>query len=314
MKKNSGDRSRQRAAIYCKLIGLSFHAPSFSGLLSSPTLKLMAASSTSAHPIQILREYVTAFEAAITLCLADPKTKPVHRLRTMTRRIEAQLALLDLLPGIPDHTKLARKTKRILKKVRRAAGEVRDLDVQMDLIQSIAKEKPTLKITKEADRLHSRLEEDRKESAAKLLHLLQQQRSDLAPLLEDLLNSLKPADHLSLGSSQLTNLAKSWFHNNLPPTRDRETDNPDHLHSMRKVAKLTRYLAENAPKEARTTRRLAQSFEDLQQSGGEWHDWLVLAEIGKKKLGSSSALTLEFSDRSNIALAAYKQHLRKVLS
>lgn len=274
----------------------------------------MAASSTSAHPIRTLREYVTALEAAITLCLADPKTKPVHRLRTTTRRIEAQLALIDLLPGTPDHTKLARKTRRILKKLRRAAGEVRDLDVQMDLIESIADERPTREITKDSDRLRSDFKEDRKESEKELLHLLQQQKSDLAPLLEDLLDALEPVEELSLTSAQLTTLAKDWFHANIPPARDGVEDDTDHLHAIRKIAKLTRYLAENAPKEAATARRLAQSFEDLQQSGGEWHDWLVLAEIAEKKLGPSSLLVTELSNRRASALQMYKEHLHQMLS
>ena len=273
----------------------------------------MTASSTSAHPIRTLREYVTALEAAVTLCLADPKTKPVHRLRTMTRRIEAQLSLLDLLPGIPDHAKLARKTRRILKKLRRAAGEVRDLDVQMDLIASIADEKPTREITKDSDHLRSSLKEDRRELEKNLLHLLEQQKSDLAPLLEDLLDALKPAEELSLTSTRLTTIAKDWFGANVPSAREGEENDTDHLHTIRKIAKLTRYLAENAPNQAKAARKLAQSFEELQQSGGEWHDWLVLAEIAEKKLGSSPLVT-ELSNRSAAALTAYKKHLHGMLS
>ncbi|QNI37391.1 CHAD domain-containing protein [Edaphobacter albus] len=275
--------------------------------------KLMAASSTSAHPIRTLREYITTLGAAITLCLVDPNTKHVHRLRTTTRRIEAQLALLDLLPGIPDHAKLARKTKRSLKKLRRAAGEVRDLDVQMDLIQSIADEKPTQEITKDSESLRSNLKKNRKRSATKLRRLLQKEKLELTLLLKDLLDALKSAEVLSLSSAQLKNLAKNWFHTNLPVVSDGEADAPDHLHDIRKVAKLTRYLAENAPKKARATRQLAQSFEDLQQSGGDWHDWLVLAEIAKKELGSSSPLVTELSNRSHAALAAYKEHLHRML-
>lgn len=274
----------------------------------------MAVSSTSAHPIQTLREYITALEAAITLCLADPKTKPVHRLRTMTRRIEAQLALLTLLPEIPDHDKLARKTKRILKKLRRAAGNVRDIDVQIDLIQSIADEKPTREITKDSKQLQDDLEKERKRSATRLLDTLDQRQSGVTLPLEDLLDTLESAENLSLSSTQITKLAKSWFKTSLPPARNGDTDDPDHLHTIRKQAKLARYIAENAPKEARATRRFAQSFEDLQQSGGEWHDWLVLAEIAEKKLGSSSPLTSELSERSKIALGAYLQHLHTMLS
>src|SRR5215468_252577 len=90
---------------------------------------------TTAHPIDTLRQYITELEAAILLCLDDPAKKPVHRLRTMTRRIEAQIALFEMLHVPKVYSKEARDARRLLKKIRRAAGEVRDLDVQRDNIE-----------------------------------------------------------------------------------------------------------------------------------------------------------------------------------
>src|ERR1700750_895759 len=79
-------------------------------------------SSASAHPIRTLREQITTLEGAIVLCLAQSKAKAVHQLRTTTRRIEGQFAMLELIPGVPKHDKPARKARRILKRLRRAAG------------------------------------------------------------------------------------------------------------------------------------------------------------------------------------------------
>src|ERR1017187_7315792 len=92
----------------------------------------------SAHPIQVLRDATTSLDAAILLCLADPEKSAVHRLRTTTRRIEAQLALLSMLPGLPPHEDEQRKVLRLIKKLRRSAGKVRDIDVQRDLIRDQA--------------------------------------------------------------------------------------------------------------------------------------------------------------------------------
>ena len=93
----------------------------------------MAADTTC--PVDVLREHTTELEAALTVCLADPGHKPVHRLRTETRRIEAQLLLLAEIPTIPEHRKQAEGMRRALRRIRRAAGELRDFDVQGKLLE-----------------------------------------------------------------------------------------------------------------------------------------------------------------------------------
>jgi CHAD domain-containing protein len=271
----------------------------------------MANSTTSAYPIRSLREQVTALEAAITLCLADPHEKPVHKLRTTTRRIEAQLALLEVISNVPDHGKAAREAKRMLKKVRRAAGEVRDIDVQLDLIKSVQEDAPR-SMESAAGKLSRKLEADREDFSWKLAKLLRRRQSDLARPLEEILETLEPVEDLSLSGSELASLTRRWFAENAPPEPRQGADDPDYLHSIRKVAKLTRYIAENAPKQAKRPRSLAESFERLQQSGGEWHDWLVLSQIASDKLSEASPLTKALSDRSRTALAAYRQHLQEM--
>lgn len=96
------------------------------------------------YPVQVLREHLSGLEAAITVCLADPDHKPVHKLRTETRRVEALLALLALIPDLPDHQKEAEATQRALTKLRRAAGKVRDLDVHRKMLESFADEEDEL--------------------------------------------------------------------------------------------------------------------------------------------------------------------------
>jgi len=86
-------------------------------------------------PVQVLREHTTALEAAISVCMADPDHKPVHKLRTETRRVEAELLLLSQLPEVPEHRKEADVLLKQLKLLRRAAGEVRDLDVHLKILE-----------------------------------------------------------------------------------------------------------------------------------------------------------------------------------
>lgn len=273
----------------------------------------MTTSSTLAHPVRTLREHVTALEAAITLCLADPKPKAVHRLRTTTRRIEGQLAMLGVLSGVPNHQKPARKANRALRKLRRAAGNVRDIDVQIDLIGSVASEKPSRPLKQDSIKLRKILAKDREEFSQKLVRILHREQADLALTLESLFDTLEPAESLALAPTQLVALTQSWFKQNTPPAPKDDSENPDHLHDIRKVAKLARYIAENAPKRAKTPRRVAESFEKLQQSGGDWHDWLVLSEIARDELGTSSPLTETLMRRSHTALTSYRRHLGEML-
>lgn len=93
-------------------------------------------------PVQVLREHATTLEAALSVCLADPAHKPVHRLRTETRRVEAQLLLLAQLPEVPEHRDESAALRKQLKKLRRAAGEVRDLDVQRKLLDDYVDPEP----------------------------------------------------------------------------------------------------------------------------------------------------------------------------
>jgi CHAD domain-containing protein len=259
--------------------------------------------STAARPIQTLREQITNLEAAITVCLADPGPKAVHKLRTTTRRIEAQLTLLDLLPGLPPHQKPEKKARRLLKKLRRAAGNVRDLDVQIALIE----EKSSASTKQASDHLSKTLADQHAQAEANLIHILNEHQARLTRTVESLLEALEPAKSQTLTATQLTALDQNWFTQALPTQTN--PDDPDQLHAIRKLAKLARYIAETAPKSARTPRKLAAAFESLQQAGGEWHDWLILSAIAHNELGDSP-LTRTFRRYCKTALAAYHAHLQ----
>lgn len=121
-----------------------------------------------AYPVQVLREHVTGLEAAISVCLADPDHKPVHKLRTETRRVEALLVLLGLVAGLPEHRKEAAQMLRALSKLRRAAGTVRDLDVHRKMLEDFAaSEQSLLGPAAQAETNAAEVTAKRKSSAAK---------------------------------------------------------------------------------------------------------------------------------------------------
>lgn len=258
----------------------------------------------AAHPVRSLRELTTALAAAITLTLADPRPRAVHQLRTISRRIEAQLELLSLLPGLPKRGKYEKKARKLLRKLRRAAGRVRDLDVQQDLTQSKSKD---------AEQLRKRLKRQRDEDTEHLLDTIRKHQPKLTLTLEAILSALEPAKSTALPIPRLCELTMHWYIHNVPAA----AQNAEQLHAIRKSAKLARYIAESAtspddPKPSSEARRLARTFESLQHSGGKWHDWLTLSEIAHRELGSSSRLTQSFGRRCERSLAAYQRHLKSL--
>lgn len=275
----------------------------------------MVRANHSAHPVQVLRDATTSLEASILLCLADPKKSAVHQLRTTTRRIEAQLALLSMLAGLPPPEEQQRKVLRLLKKLRRSAGKVRDIDVQRDLIRDEATgskgaRRPDHDIRGEARRLRRELKHHREQEAEHLLHLLHKQQARLPIVFEKLLDALAPAESITLSEANLTALVRDWYQqrSDRQPS-DSAPQNAADFHEIRKRAKLARYLAESAPKSASAARQLAAQFEKLQLAGGKWHDWLLLAETSASELGDSARLPQCFAAQADSALRTFKRRL-----
>lgn len=266
---------------------------------------------TASRPVQVLRETTTALEAAVFECLQKPRKKSVHTVRTTTRRIEAQLNLLPLAGGFPPLGDQARKVLPILKKLRRAAGHVRDIDVQRDLIASEAEKSPDdHAVSRDAKKLRTCLGRCREKEADKLLKLLKKLHARLPRRIKALLDQLDPARDAVLPENRLLTLARDWYNLQIEPHwQPAASGDPDELHAIRKIAKLARYLAETAPESATRARRLAAHFEAVQKAGGEWHDWLLLAQLARKHLGGSSPLVTRFQSSAQLALADFRHAL-----
>jgi CHAD domain-containing protein len=276
----------------------------------------MAKANPSAHPVQLLRESVFSLEASALLCLARPGKIAVHRLRTSTRRVEAQLELLSLLPDLPPHQPQARKASRLLKQLRHAAGRLRDIDVQRDLVRNEVAARnempqPARELLREARHLRRALKCKGEKASDRLLRLLHKQRAQLPLVFKELLNALTPVDSIALSETELIALARDCFRNrralHLPDAASQKTAE---LHEIRKRAKLARYLAESVPPSFLQSRRIAARFAALQQAGGEWHDWLLLAEFAARELGPSAELSRSFAEHASRSLHSFQRRLR----
>jgi CHAD domain-containing protein len=139
--------------------------------------------------------------------------------------------------------------------------------------------------------------------------LLHKQHARLPLAFGELLATLAPAESMALSESQLIELVLAHYGSLHQPEPTAATGETAQLHELRKRAKLARYLAESAPKSATAARRLAAQFESLQQAGGEWHDWLILAEVAADELGDSAKLPQRFIAHTETALDTFKRRL-----
>ncbi len=230
------------------------------------------------EPVVVLLRQSLMLKSAIAGCLDKPKPKPVHQVRSATRRLEASLELLTISSDIPDMKRKSKSLRGSLRKIRRAAGKVRDLDVHRELLGGYTK-------TGVTDKLDKELAEIREKAAHKLQKWLQQNHTKVQLELDDLEITLKPALDLNLSGGGLAGMARTWFAeavHGLDPQQD------DDLHSIRKACKTARYLAEVGEDDSKAAAKAAARFESSQQALGAWHDHLLLLGEAKNSLPCES--------------------------
>jgi CHAD domain-containing protein len=227
----------------------------------------------TSRPAPKLTAAAEALNVAVAQCGEGLDPDAVHRLRTGSRRLQAMLeaALRETPRGALEQP--ARAWLRQLKHLRRAAGPVRDLDVHRKLLEDwIGKEPPT----PEEEKLAAWLEDERKRlahGARKQIRknqrgLAERQAAALAAVGRlSLLRSARPADSLALEA--FVRAADEM------PMLDAEN-----LHDFRKATKKARYLAESGARG-----EVAPALKRIQDTIGEWHDWLCLFEEAKSALG-----------------------------
>ena len=198
------------------------------------------------------------------------KTRPdlVHRLRTGTRRL--QILLGELSPRTDRNQK---KLLKLLGRIRKRAGKVRDIDVQLSALRS-------LKIAQQPHRkteLMNGLIELRERQEKKLRKVLDRKTaSELRKRLKRAAKDFDPKkarDPLSVAKAMLETVQGE----EAPPTEAL-------LHRYRILTKRARYAAEFAAPSAEATQFIAE-LKRIQDALGDWHDWLTLAQTAKQKLG-----------------------------
>jgi len=191
----------------------------------------------------------------------------VHLIRTSARRLEA------LLQNTQKENK-HRKLRKRLKSLRREAGAVRDLDVQMMALAN-------LNIGREQER------------KSRLMQALNDSRDERARELTKTLKGKKTRKmRTSLRRWRAEIDARSEHGGDLDPvpkalrmfaslSRQVHGWSVENLHTYRTRCKRIRYLAEMAG-ERPEANRVVEPLRRIQDAVGEWHDWLTLAKAAEK--------------------------------
>ena len=230
--------------------------------------------------------------------------KDVHRLRTTIRRIESLISY--------SHPDLGKKQERILEDMadlRKRAGKVRDMDVQMGLLGqlangSAASDRRILiellkgKRVRQAKRLASAVKNlDGEKFFSQMDRIAKKSAS--GPSVDN-----KPMAPLQEAQAQLAGLAADFA--------SRTTLKPRRLHEARIKLKMVRYMAEIA-EESAEQQGFLRDLKSVQNAVGAWHDWAELAKTAENRFADrvNSPILMEvrslFAARYSSATSAVAQ-------
>lgn len=214
--------------------------------------------------------------------------KAVHRLRTTIRRMETLLKHAVNKAG-----KKQRKALDELHALRKRAGKVRDLDIQIGLLSSIGNGSASAdrRVLTEALKKRRAKQVDRLAAAAKELagsKLL----SRLARITDDFSAEQPDALQLEQVRQQISRLAEEYS--------SRLVLKPARLHELRIKLKQLRYQSELATKTVEQ-KELVEQLKSVQDCIGEWHDWEMLADSAEKQFGNRLNCALLVEIRSLVA-------------
>ena len=219
--------------------------------------------------------------ATVSKLTVEVTPKNVHFLRTTIRRIESLVSYA--------HPELDKKLLRSLDKVaelRRRAGKVRDMDVQLGLLGelangSTARDRHALAAILSAKRQR---QVERLSSEAKKLrdsrHFTRMKR--IAERVGSIPASPQP-DPLGNARAEVEKMAADFSFHHMPGFK--------RLHEARLRLKRIRYVAELA-EESVEQKAFLRELKAVQDAVGDWNDWVGLTRAAENR----------FADRVNCAL------------
>ncbi|HZU22802.1 MAG TPA: CHAD domain-containing protein [Terriglobales bacterium] len=231
---------------------------------------------------------------------SSPRVSPraVHGLRTASRRLQSLFSAAGSESG--------HKLHKQLRKLRRQAGKVRDLDVQIAALKSL--QVPA--IASEQKKLLRALQRRRRKSAEPLREFLGRHWPRLRKSLQaeqerqSSAAAQAPRGHRIQGASAAGEPLVEALAGFAAAAADHPLHSAEDLHAFRIAVKKARYAAELATPDDEAAAAIA-AFKRIQDAIGEWHDWALLASTAEEELGppQRSALVAALNERARRRLA-----------
>jgi CHAD domain-containing protein len=272
--------------------------------------------------LEHLQKLTATLRGNLEKCASVPDIDPVHDLRTGTRRVQAMVEAIERERGEgsaadTDFSEAVSRWLRVLKKLRRAAAPVRDLDVHRKLLKKLVKfggdeqesgpemanngaelvipppdiveepaaSLPTSSVEHQADHLDAWLRHARQHQAA----ALKKRAGKELPKFDAEAAAFQAAVSRGRRSRRRPRsaaiVALESFARLVDQMQQLDAGN---LHDFRKGAKKARYIAESAAEDAYAA-GIGKALKKLQDDIGDWHDWLVLAEEARTALDDETA-------------------------
>jgi CHAD domain-containing protein len=216
----------------------------------------------------------------------------VRHFRTNSRRVEV------LIDTLAPETRNKKKALKLVAKLRKRAGKLRDTDVQIALLKGLKvpdRQNRRAQLLELLDEEHDRL--TRKLSKAADVSTLRELRKRLRREQEAI--NFDGIDPLRLAVNAL-------------PRIDQASLTEKTLHDFRLGAKRARYLAELAG-QSPAAKIFVDKLKRAQDAAGEWHDALKLKERAEKRFGSASESPL-VSVLQNISRARFRSASHALMS
>jgi|SRR5581483_1130761 len=236
----------------------------------------------------------------------QPSPEDVHKVRTSARRLEAIFGALSLDSGTNEQRLI-----KLLRKVRRRAGKVRDLDVLTGHLNGVRSNGES-----ECEvQLLEFLGSERDRQAGKLHSLIGKRRAELRARLRK--TDAKVDRLLGDGGQESAALATARALLLSSQLDNPKRFNKGNLHPYRLKVKELRYVLQMAPS---ADSKFVEELGKVKDTIGEWHDWEELVAIANDVLGHRRNCKLirqlkEISDsKYQQAVAVTEQMRREYLS
>ena len=230
-------------------------------------------------PIRKLRKLLKNFAGI-------PVPTKVHKLRTLCRRLEANLHAVGF-----DQTRNGRRLLKAITPIRKTAGKVRDMDVLTELASQLVNNRSDSHLFGEDPvQLLQYLGASRLRSAKRLRDVVTSERRSALKRLKRfsrwtsyrLKRMDKPSAELARWQTDPTATA-IYLSSSLS---EWPRLNRDNLHAFRLRVKQLRYTLDLS---SYRDRRLVTALGSVKDTIGEWHDWCELETIALNSIHANSA-------------------------